>query len=71
MFRLKGIKKMHDESPNLQQTINEIQEDSKTISELREKNKADVKSLKAEINREFDQILKDLEQCEKDIAALS
>lgn len=71
LSRLKGIKKIHDESPNLQTDINKIVDQQKEIQVLHDDNKKTVKELKAEMKKEFDQIFKDLEQCEKDISSLA
>jgi len=60
--RIKGIKKLHDQSPNLQTNMNLLQAKQKSISEITEKSKQEAKSLKAELKKEFDSILTDLDQ---------
>lgn len=71
LYRLKCIKKIHDESSHITEDINNLHEGAKTIAELTESNRAEVSSLKSELNKEFDQIIKDIEACEKDLASLS
>ena len=71
LSRLKGIKKIHDESPNLQNDIDKLGEQEKEIGNLHEDNKKTVAELKSEMSKEFEQIFKDLEQCGKDISSLS
>lgn len=70
LSRLKGIKKIHDESPDLQTDINKIGDQEKEIQVVHDDNKKIVIELKSEMNKEFAQIFKDLEQCEKDISLL-
>ena len=53
LARLKGIKKIHDESPNLQTDINKIGEQEKEIKTLQDDNKKNVKELKIEMSKEF------------------
>ncbi|CAI2373657.1 unnamed protein product [Moneuplotes crassus] len=69
--RIKGIKKLHDQSPNLQTNMNQLQAKQKSISEITEKSKQEAKSLKAELKKEFDSILTDLDQCEADLNELT
>ena len=68
--RLKGIKKIHEDSPNIQQNINAISKSSSTINELNLKVKQSVESMKIDIDKEFNLIFKELTEWEKDIASL-
>lgn len=62
LARLKGIKKIHDESPSIQQNVDAITEREKLIQESNANNKSDAAALKAELNKEFAAILKDLDE---------
>lgn len=69
--RLKGVKLMHDESPNIQTNMDKIKLDAESVRSLNGENKAIVRELKAEMAKEFDQIFKDLDECAKQIASKS
>ena len=67
---LKGLNKIHDQSPNIQTYMDQIPQIEEEIVSMHDKNKQQAANLKTEINKEFGDILKELEQCEKDIADL-
>lgn len=69
--RLKGVKLMHDESPNIQTNMDKIKQDAESVRSSNGENKAIVRELKAEMAKEFDQIFKDLDECAKQIASKS
>lgn len=71
LLRLKGIKKIHEESPNIEKEVEGINSTTATITQMNNDNKSELETVKADISKQFDNILKDLEQCEQDISALS
>ena len=68
--RLKGVKKIHDKSPTIQQNINAIEERTSLINELNANNRSEIISIKKDINKELGDILKELDQWEKEIQSL-
>lgn len=60
--RLKGIKKIHDESPTIQQNINIITERTAAIKDMNSHNKQEAAIIKKDISNELGQILNELDQ---------
>ena len=68
--RLKGVKKIHEDSPNIQQNINQISQDSALIKDMNFKNNEAISNIKADFDKEFSLIFNELNEWEKSIASI-
>ena len=69
--RLKAIKRIHDDSMKIEANLDQIQQKNETINEFNQDNKQSIKSLKADMATQFDEVLKELDDCAKQIASKS